>query len=224
MKKKLIAFLTALLLFSFCAAPALAASIGGQDTENQTEELYNTTLYRLNDFTGTLTQQEIDELDDPIYNAVPRMEFDFPIFLTDDSYREQTDLAGYADYLYENNSYGYGNTRDGIFLVADLTNEEFILRLYGRAFEIFDTEDLDAASEDFRRYAAEGDYYEAVDTYYDYVSTKLIHATTSEGKVYDPSVTAYPETIITDVIPIDGEYESPYREVSASPGTTPSGR
>ena len=212
--KKKAALVLVILLVFVMAVPAFASGNDGEDFT------YNDTLYRLNDFTGTLSQSEIDDIDDVIYNSIPEDKFDYPVILADtDSYAEETDLFHYADYLYTRNDFGYGSSHDGMILVADIEKGSFVVLTYGRGIDIFTPEVLDRLSIAFRTQAAGGDYTEAVTDYYELASGEVRKAA-GNGMGYDPAVSDYPEKLTYGEISFTGPYESPYGLLEAASGGT----
>ncbi|MBR4172984.1 MAG: TPM domain-containing protein, partial [Clostridia bacterium] len=57
---------------------------------------------------------------------------DFPVFLLD-SYDYDMELWEYAEEVYENNNFGYGENKDGIFLVVDYQNSRYGIYYFGNA-------------------------------------------------------------------------------------------
>ena len=96
------------------------------------EENYDGSIYRFNDYTGSVTEAESQALNDKINISIEPLKTDFPIFLLD-TFDFDGELWEYADIVYEKNKFGYGDKKDGIFLVIDLQNNRFGVYFYGKA-------------------------------------------------------------------------------------------
>ena len=96
------------------------------------EENYDGSIYRFNDYTDSVTEEESRALNDKINKSIEPLKTDFPIFLLD-TFDFDGELWEYAEIVYENNKFGYGDKKDGIFLVIDLENSRFGTYFYGKA-------------------------------------------------------------------------------------------
>ncbi|MBO4343677.1 MAG: TPM domain-containing protein [Clostridia bacterium] len=119
MKKILFVILFACLILSIC--------VSAQE--------YDGSIYRINDFVGVITDEDVDIIDDIIAENIEPLETDFPIYIFD-TLDENTELREHADAYYEHNNYGYGEDKSGIFLVFDLKNQIYAVYYYGKADEI----------------------------------------------------------------------------------------
>lgn len=96
------------------------------------EENYDGSIYRFNDYTDSVTDAEFGALNDKININIEPLKTDFPIFLLD-TFDFDGELWEYAEIVYEKNKFGYGDKKDGIFLVIDLKNSRFGTYFYGKA-------------------------------------------------------------------------------------------
>lgn len=96
------------------------------------EQNYDGSIYRFNDYSESVTEDESRALNDKINVSIEPLKTDFPIFLLD-TFNFDGELSEYAEIVYENNKFGYGDKKDGIFLVVDLENSRFGIYFYGKA-------------------------------------------------------------------------------------------
>ena len=99
------------------------------------EPMYDSSIYRFNDYTGEISDEENVLLNDRIDESINSLKMDFPVFVLD-KYEYDGELWEYADSVYENNKFGYGDSKDGIFLVIDTENGEYNIFFYGKAEKI----------------------------------------------------------------------------------------
>lgn len=93
---------------------------------------YDGSIYRFNDYCNAVTEDEFKALNDRINESIEPLKTDFPIFVFDE-YDYDGELSEYAEIVYEKNKFGYGDKKDGIFLVWDLQNGRFGVYFYGKA-------------------------------------------------------------------------------------------
>lgn len=96
------------------------------------EPNYDGSIYRFNDYCDAVSEQEFKALNDRINESIEPLKTDFPIFIFD-TYNFDGELKEYAEIVYGNNKFGYGDKKDGIFLVVDLQNNRFGIYFYGKA-------------------------------------------------------------------------------------------
>ena len=133
-KKKLLALLLALVLLAALTVPALAA---GE---------WNNSVYRVNDYTGQLTEDQIKELDDRICAVIDETKCDYFFCIVTDDMKGSQSLSDYGDTVYANNNMGYGSDKTGIMLILDNDTGDFQVSIYGEAKSIYSDEDLDNLS------------------------------------------------------------------------------
>ena len=102
MKKIITVVISAFLLLTIC--------VSAQE--------YDGSIYRINDFVGVISDEDVDYIDDFISEHIESLKTDFPIYIFD-TLDENTELREHADAYYEHNNYGYGEDKSGIFLVFD---------------------------------------------------------------------------------------------------------
>ena len=111
------------------AAFVLAAEIV---PKTMADPLYDGSIYRFNDYNETVSGEEDKQLNEKINEKIEPLKMDFPVFILD-TYDYDMELWEYAETVYKNNNFGYGETKDGIFLVIDAENGEYNIFFYGKA-------------------------------------------------------------------------------------------
>jgi|GEM_PF-762631 len=161
MKKRFLAILLTVLLAAALAVPAAAAG--------WTSDQWDTSLRRVNDFIDVLTDEEADALNEKACDAIDPHEFDFVVVLCSADDYEGDELLDYATTLYENNGLGYGDTKDGVILLVDMDNYEYVLTGFGRGYYVFgDDAVFDKVSGDFvDTFNENGSIAEAIDAFLD---------------------------------------------------------
>ncbi|MBR4720525.1 MAG: TPM domain-containing protein [Clostridia bacterium] len=96
------------------------------------EPAYDGSIYRFNDYAETVTEEEHRLLNNRINESIEPLKMDFPIFILD-KYEYDGELYEYANIVYENNKFGYGDSKDGIFLIINTENGEYNIFFYGKA-------------------------------------------------------------------------------------------
>ena len=155
MKKKLLALLLAALLLTAITVPALAA------------DEWNDTLYRVNDYTGQLTQDQISALDDRICQVIPELECDFVLCLVTDEMKGDQTLSEYGSTIYSGNDMGYGEDRTGILVIVDSDSGDYQITTYGEAKDIFSDEALDALGAELISGYQQDSYFGAFGSFFD---------------------------------------------------------
>ena len=96
------------------------------------EPNYDGSVYRFNDYNEAVSEDEFRALNTKINENIEPLTMDFPIFILDE-YTFDGELYEYAEIVYKNNKFGYGEKVDGIFLVLDEQNSRFGIYFYGNA-------------------------------------------------------------------------------------------
>lgn len=96
------------------------------------EPLYDGSIYRFNDYNDMVTEEEHRSLNQKINENIEPLKMDFPIFVLD-TYDYDMELWEYAETVYANNKFGYGEGKDGIFFVIDSENDRYNVFFYGKA-------------------------------------------------------------------------------------------
>lgn len=95
------------------------------------EPLYDGSIYRFNDYNETISEDEHRLLNDRINESIEPLQMDFPVFVLD-KYDSDMEMQEYAETVYNNNKFGYGETKDGIFLIIDAEKSEYNIFFFGR--------------------------------------------------------------------------------------------
>lgn len=158
MLKRIIYFLITLVL-AFEIAPKTMA-----------EPMYNGAIYRFNDYAEMVSEEESVSLNDRINENIEPLKMDFPVFVLD-TYDYDMELWEYAETVYKNNNFGYGETKDGIFLVIDMENGKYNIFFYGRAESAIPKSKKDALFEKTDGLFNDDDIsnYQAFNEYLDFV-------------------------------------------------------
>jgi uncharacterized membrane protein YgcG len=96
------------------------------------ESSYDGSIYRFNDYCECVSEEEHKNINARINESIEPLKMDFPIFILDE-YEYDMELAEYADIVYEKNKFGYGEAKNGIFLVIDTENKVYNIFFYGDA-------------------------------------------------------------------------------------------
>ena len=152
--RSLCAALAALVLLVALAAPAFAAD-GFAD-------LY----YRMNDSAEVLTEDEDGELEASLEELSVRQSFDV-IIATIDSLESEgcTSMEEYADDLYDNCQFGYGENRDGVLLVVSIGDRKWHISTCGYGITAFTDAGIQYLGEQMTPDMADGDYAAAFRTF-----------------------------------------------------------
>lgn len=96
------------------------------------EPLYDGSIYRFNDYCEYVSEEEHKSINARINESIEPLKMDFPVFVLD-KYDYDMELSEYADIVFENNKFGYGEKKSGIFLIIDTENEVYNIFFYGDA-------------------------------------------------------------------------------------------
>lgn len=96
------------------------------------EPLYDGSIYRFNDYCEYVSEEEHKSINARINESIEPLKMDFPVFVLD-KYEYDMELSEYADIVYEKNKFGYGEAKNGIFLVIDTENKRYNIFFYGSA-------------------------------------------------------------------------------------------
>ncbi|MBR0278136.1 MAG: TPM domain-containing protein [Clostridia bacterium] len=97
---------------------------------------YNNTIYRFNDYAGYVSEEDANILNNKIDENIDALKMDFPICILD-TYDYDEEPSEYADWFYQNNNFGYGETKDGVLLLLDIENSRYNIYYFGNAENIF---------------------------------------------------------------------------------------
>lgn len=153
MKKKISLLLLALLLCLCAAVPAFAAETDGFADE----------YYRVVDMADLLTDSEETALIQTLDEISLRQHVDVTVATTDD-------LAGYsvmeyADLLYEQRGFGYGNSRDGLLLLISTQDSDWYISTCGYGITAFTDAGIQYIGGQIRPELSDGNFAGAFATY-----------------------------------------------------------
>ena len=108
------------------------------------------------DFANLLTDLEEEQLYQEVLNYIEITNYDLVIVTTNDNNKE--DEVAYADDFYDYNSFGNGDTRDGVLLLIDMSNRRVYISTTGYAIVMYNSriDDIIDAGYD---YLTSQDYY-----------------------------------------------------------------
>ncbi|MBP5167043.1 MAG: TPM domain-containing protein [Oscillospiraceae bacterium] len=155
--KRLICFIAAAILALTLPVYALAAAE------------YDGGVYRITDWSDTLSDAERDELDEKICRGVERYYCDFTVIILEgqDFLDEDETLADFAEMFYDNSGYGVGAGRDGTMLLADAEYGTYGIYTEGSMVQLLTEEAAETACDAFDAALLTGGLYDAVDAYLD---------------------------------------------------------
>jgi uncharacterized membrane protein YgcG len=178
MKKKLLSLLLVVLLLCALTVPALAT------------DAWNTSIYRVKDYTGQITVDQIKALDDRICAVIPELEFDFVFCLIPDDMTNGQSLSDYGDTIYTSNDMGYGGEKSGILLVVDNDTGDYQVSTYGEGKTIFSDADLDSLTATLISAYQQDGIYSAFGAFFDEASHVV---TLYRGAASDALIAPSPE-------------------------------
>ncbi len=158
MKKKLLALLLAIVLLAALTVPALAA---GE---------WNNAVYRVNDYTGQLTDDQVKELDDRICSVIDELECDYFFCIVTDEMKGGQSLEDYGDSVYAGNDMGYGGDKTGVMLLIDNDSGDYRISTYGEARTIYSDEALDSLGSTLISAYRQDGLYPALGAFFDEAS------------------------------------------------------
>ena len=133
---KTIKRISALLFVLMLAASFLPVFASSSDGE------WRSDLRRMNDLSKVLPAEDSDELNEAACSAVEQYMFDFVLITYDSSMRGDDTEERYIEYLYENNSLGYGESHDGVAFAINTDSKCAVALSHGRGTAIFDANGL----------------------------------------------------------------------------------
>lgn len=152
MKRILSVILSLFLLFAFFI-PAYAL-------------YYKDDIYRLNDFSETLTDDEYKSLNAKIDNMVPKLKIDLPVYIFTAALNEGETVEDRADYFYDHNGFGYGDNKSGIILAVNFDSSVFGVYRYGDAQNLIDSDETNSITSSFSADYSNGvSVYNLIDNY-----------------------------------------------------------
>lgn len=176
--KKILAFLTTLLLVFLCAVPALA------DTTDELLIASNpeASAYRqVIDDAGLLNDDEKTKLEEKLREISERQQFDVVVVTTRDL--EGKTAEAYADDYFDYNGYGYGDSHDGCLLLFDMGNRYMHLSTTGFGIRALTDAGINYINDEIYLYARNDDWVGAFNSYANNVDKFVTQA--KNGQPYD---------------------------------------
>lgn len=171
MKKKLHIILAMLLLCFVIGVPVEAAKKDGFSHQGQ----------RVLDMAELLTSQERAELEDTLDEISTRQNMDVAVATTNSL--EGYSVQDYADQLYEQCEYGYGDTKDGLILVISMEDNDWYISTCGEGITAFTDAGIAYIGEEIVPYLSDGDFAEGFQIYGQLCDDFITQA--KEGEPYD---------------------------------------
>ena len=171
MKKKISVILFALMLCFTAAFPAFAAETDGFANE----------YYRVVDMADLLTDDEETILNEKLDEISVRQSMDVVVATTDDL--EGYSVTEYADLLYEQLSFGYGENRDGLMLLISIEDNDWHISTCGYGITAFTDAGIQYIGKEIKSDLSDGDFASAFDTYATLSDEFITQART--GEPYD---------------------------------------
>lgn len=174
--KKRISSLIFVFVLIFCAVmPAFA-----DDTVGFSDE-----YYRLSDGAGLLTEDEDKNLLDKLDEISARQKMDIVIVTSEDLGGRSTSTE-YADDIYDDCNFGYGEERDGVLLLVSMADRDWAISTCGYArTTVFTDDGIDYIGEQIKPYLSDGKYADAFNTFAELCDDFITQA--KNGKSFDKS-------------------------------------
>lgn len=163
--------LFALMLCFTAAFPAFAAETDGFANE----------YYRVVDMADLLTDDEETILNDKLDEISVRQNMDVVVATTDDL--EGYSVTEYADLLYEQLNFGYGENRDGLMLLISIEDSDWHISTCGYGITAFTDAGIQYIGKEIKSDLSDGDFASAFDTYATLSDEFITQART--GEPYD---------------------------------------
>lgn len=146
---------------------------------------YKDDIYRLNDFSKTLTEDEDKALNAKIDKMVPKLGIDLPVYIFTTLDEDET-LEERANYFYDHNGFGYGDDKSGVILALSFESSIFGVYRYGKAKTLIDDEETQSIVDNFSSdYSNDVSIYKLIDNYLNNINNAVISTTDrSDGMPY----------------------------------------
>lgn len=137
--------------------------------------------YRFQNIDGLLDEQDAQTLNEKLDEISHRQNLDVTAALVQslDGYSTED----YADQLYENCRFGYGEDQDGVLLLVSLEERDWYIYTFGYGISVFTDAGIDYIGEQIRPQLADGNYLEAFEKYADQCDDFITQA--ENGEPYD---------------------------------------
>ena len=172
MKKKMIAFLSVIVLCISMVFPVAAAETDGFADE----------YYRVNDLAGLLSEDERTALIDKLDEISIRQKMDVAVAAVEDL-DGYGSIQEYADVVYEFCKYGYGENKDGLLLLISMEDHDWYITTCGYGITAFTDAGIEYIGKKIRPDLSDGNYAEAFQKYADLCDAFITQA--RSGEPYD---------------------------------------
>lgn len=153
MKKKISVFLFVIALCLSTALPAFAAETDGFADE----------YYRVVDMADLLTDSEEAALIEKLDEISLRQNMDVVVATTDDL--EGYSVRDYADLLYEQCQFGYGDSNDGLMLLISMEDHDWYISTCGYGITAFTDAGIEYIGKQIKSDLSDGNYAAAFTSY-----------------------------------------------------------
>lgn len=164
MKKKISVLFFVLVLCLNTAFPTFAAQTDGFVDE----------YYRVQDYAGLLTEEEYTQLNEELDELSYRQNMDVTIATTNNL--EGYSVAEYADSIYEQCEFGYGEKKDGLLLLINMAGSDWYISTTGYGITVFTDAGIDYIGEEIVPYLSDGDYVGAFEKYIELCDDFILQA------------------------------------------------
>ena len=171
MKKRILSFMTILILCLGLAVPAFA-----EETEGFANE-----YPRVIDNAELLSADERELLTSKLDEISTRQKVDVTVATTDTL--DGLTVSDYAERFYESHNYGYGPDKDGTILLISMEDHDWYMATYGYAITAFTDAGIQYIGEEMTGDLSDGDFAAAFDTFADECDDFITQAKT--GEPYD---------------------------------------
>jgi len=165
MNKKIIALLFAVLLCVASIIPVFATSDYGY----------------VIDEAQLLSESEFEELTDLCSEISKRQKMDVVVATV--STLDGEDVVKVADYFFEELGYGYGDNKDGVYLLIDMDSRGWAIERTGFGEQAFTDAGIDYIAEQFKPLLGDEEYYKAFECFANLCDDFITQANT--GEPYD---------------------------------------
>lgn len=155
MKKRILSFMTILILCLGLAVPAFA-----EETEGFANE-----YPRVIDNAELLSADERELLTSKLDEISTRQKVDVTVATTDTL--DGLTVSDYAERFYESHNYGYGPDKDGTILLISMEDHDWYMATYGYAITAFTDAGIQYIGEEMTGDLSDGDFAAAFDTFAD---------------------------------------------------------
>lgn len=172
MKKKMIAFLSVIVLCISMVFPVAAAETDGFADE----------YYRVNDLAGLLSEDEKTDLINKLDEISIRQKMDVAIAAVEDL-DGYSSVQEYADVVYEYCKYGYGEDKDGLLLLISMEDHDWYITTCGYGITAFTDAGIEYIGKKILPDLSDGNYAGAFQKYADLCDAFITQA--RSGEPYD---------------------------------------